>query len=93
MPATNQSHQRLYFFWDYDISDAQVRHLLRAGQPAEKAWVISRILNYAKWDDIWSYLTVNDIRQNLARRHFRRPQDRELWADALERGTRNGCGC
>ncbi len=37
-----------------------------------------RILEYAKWDDIWRYLTVADIRQNFELLHFRRPQDREL---------------
>jgi hypothetical protein len=53
----NSSRQRLYFFWDYDISDDQVRHMLRHGSPAQKAWIITRILEYAKWDDIWRYLT------------------------------------
>ena len=77
--------QRLYFFWDYDISDEGVRHILRSGSLAEKAWVITRILEYAKWDDIWRYLTLADIRQNFEHLRFRRPQDRELWAFALER--------
>jgi len=81
----NSSRQRLYFFWDYDISDDQVRHMLRHGSPAEKAWIITRILEYAKWDDIWRYLTVKDIRQNFDRLCFRRSQDRELWAYALDR--------
>jgi hypothetical protein len=88
MSTVSRTGQRLYFFWDYDISDDEVRRILRHGSPAEKAWIITRILEYAKWDDIWRYLTVDDIRQNFERLHFRRPQDRELWAYALDRWMR-----
>ena len=85
MNAARHSDQQPYFFWDDDISEEQVRHLIRHGSPLEKAWVISRILEYAKWKDIWHYLTLEDIRQNFERLYFRRPQDRELWAYALKR--------
>lgn len=76
---------RLYFFWDYDIDEGDLRHILRHGTSTEKAWVITRILEYAKWDDIWRYVTLVDIRENLERLQFRHPQDRELWAYALDR--------
>lgn len=78
-------HTSLYFLWDYNLNTQQVQDLLKAGSPEEKAWLISRILNYARWDDIWRYVTVSDIRKHLDQLHFRRPQDRELWAYALER--------
>ena len=78
-------HNRLYFFWDYDLSEQDIRRIVRQGEPAEKAWVISRMLQYARWDDIWRYLTVADIRDSFERLSFRRPQDRELWAYALDR--------
>ena len=80
---------RPYFFWDYDITDEQVRSILRNGTVAEKAWVISRILQYAKWEDIWHYLTLADIRQNLEYLRFRHPGDRELWDYALERWSQH----
>lgn len=75
----------LYFFWDYDIREEEVHRILRHGSPAEKAWVITRILEYAKWNDIWRYLTLADIRESLENLQFRRPEDRELWAYALDR--------
>jgi hypothetical protein len=90
MDAQNANSNRLYFFWDYDIDEEGIRHILRHGIPQEKAWVITRILEYAKWDDIWRYVTLADIRENLERLQFRRPQDRELWAYALERWTSGG---
>jgi hypothetical protein len=90
MSSVSRASQRPYFFWDYDISDDQVRHILRHGNSVEKGWIITRILEYAKWEDIWRYLTVDDIRQNFEHLRFRRPQDRELWAYALERWVRHG---
>jgi hypothetical protein len=56
----------------------------------EQAWVVSRILEYAKWDDIWRYLTLADIRRNFEQLTFRCAQDRELWEYALDRWTRGG---
>jgi hypothetical protein len=88
MDTASHASERPYFVWDYDISEEQVRQILRSGNSTEKAWVISRILEHAKWEDIWRYLTMDDIRQNLERLRFRRPQDRELWAYALDRWTR-----
>jgi hypothetical protein len=85
MSASTRTGQRPYFFWDHDISEDQVRHILRHGNPQEKAWVMTRILEYAKWDDIWRYLTIGDIRQHFEHLRFRRPADRELWAYALDR--------
>jgi hypothetical protein len=82
-------HNRLYFFWDYDLSEQDIRRIVRQGDLAEKAWVISRILEYAKWEDIWRYLTVADIRSNFEQLSFRRAQDRELWAYALDRWARD----
>lgn len=85
MTQFTHRNARPYFFWDYEITNEQIRQILQSGTLSEKAWVISRILQYAKWEDIWRYLTVNDIRQNFANLHFRRAQDRALWAYALER--------
>jgi len=90
MSTVSHTREHPYFFWDYEISDDEVRHLLRHGNPAEKAWVTIRILEHAKWDDIWRYLTVDDVRQNFERLRFRRPQDRELWAYALDRWESHG---
>lgn len=77
--------KRPYFFWDYDLSEEEIRRILRGDNEVEKVWVITRILEYARWEDIWRYLTPADIRAHLERLHFRRPQDKELWAYALKR--------
>src|SRR5688572_1177529 len=45
----------LYFFPDQKVTEAEVRHLLRHGTVEQRAWVISHLLRYAQWDDIWTY--------------------------------------
>ena len=90
MDSARSEGQRPYFFWDYDIREDEIRGILAGANGVEKAWVISRILQYAKWEDIWRYLKPEDIRQNLALLHFRLPQDRDAWSYAVERWSRSG---
>ena len=74
--TTFQPDERPYFFWEYEITDSQIHELLRQGSSLDKTWLITRILEYAKWAD---------IHQHLANMRFRRPADRELWTYALNR--------
>lgn len=85
MSERHHSKERPYFMWDYALDEEDIRNILQQGTPQEKAWIIGRILEYAKWQDIWRYLTVVDIRNNFRSLKFRRPQDHNLWAYALER--------
>ncbi len=76
------------FFWDYNLSEEDVRAILAGNDEHRKAWVISRILNAARWEDIWKYVTLEDIRAHFDQLRFRTPYLRELWAHALEVWTR-----
>ncbi|MEM7535182.1 MAG: hypothetical protein AAF639_23600 [Chloroflexota bacterium] len=84
-----RADKRPYFFWDYDMTNEQINQIIQNGSLREKAWVINRILQYAKWEDIWFYLTPNDIRQVFEHLRFRRIQDRVLWSYALQRWAIN----
>jgi len=84
--------RRLPFFWDYDLGEEDLRAILAGDDEERKVWVISRLLNAAPWDEIWSYLTVDDIRAHFPRLRFRSSHLRELWAHALEVWSREGGG-
>ncbi len=84
------TRKRPYFFWDYDLSVEDVHAILAGDDAHRKAWVISRILNAARWDDIWKYVTVEDIRTHFDQLRFRFPYLQELWAHALEVWARDG---
>jgi hypothetical protein len=76
--------KRPYFIWDYDISEEQVWEILQGDNETRKVWLISRILQYARWDDIWKYLALDDVREYFDRIHWRFPFIKEIWAHALE---------
>ncbi|MBI2345373.1 MAG: hypothetical protein HYV03_00465 [Deltaproteobacteria bacterium] len=77
------------FLWDYDLTEVQVRELLaRPGMTGEKRWLIGRILAEARFEEVFSYLTVDDIQRALP--HLRlRPNVRERWTYAIDRWTRS----
>ena len=80
------------FFWDYDLTEEDVRAILAGDNVHLKAWVMSRILNAASWEDIWKYLTLEDIRAQFHLLRFRTPELRDLWAHALEVWSRESGG-
>jgi hypothetical protein len=80
---------RPYFFWDYDITEDEIHDILRGDNEVERAWVITRILEYARWEDIWRYLTLDDVRKNFERLGLK-TYLRDLWAYAIEVWSNDG---
>ena len=75
--------ERPYFVWDYAISEEQIWAILRGADEFRKTWLIGRIVQYARWDDIWSYLTLDDVRQHFDQIAWRFPFMKEMWAHTL----------
>lgn len=44
---------RPYWLWDYDLTEADVRRILRGKNLSEKRWLMGRILTSARFNDIW----------------------------------------
>lgn len=74
--------ERPYFLWDYDLSEADVCAILRSGESQEKAWLVSRILESAAYEDIWKYLTLAELRTVFPSLQLK-PQVRAAWEFAL----------
>ena len=53
----------LYFFPGKKVTAEEARALLRQGTGAQRAWVISHLLRYAQWDDIWTYVSRDEVRE------------------------------
>lgn len=79
---------RPYFVWDYDYSEEDVRNMLASGDEIEVDWAITRILEYADWKDIWSYLDEQTIRNHIHHLPMR-PYLKNLWEYALKRWESN----
>lgn len=59
IPSTDDG---LYFFPEQQVSEERVRTLLDDGSDDDRAWVISHLLRYAQWDDIWDYVDRDTVR-------------------------------
>lgn len=59
----SESPESLYFFPDQEVTAEEARRLLRQGTPEERAWVISHLLRYAQWEDIWHFVTRDQVRE------------------------------
>ena len=59
-PAASDS---LYFFPDREVSSAELEEILASGSDEERSWAISHLLRYAQWDDIWTYVSRDEVRE------------------------------
>src|ERR1700688_1258611 len=55
--------EHLYFFPDQKVTAEELRHMLRQGTSDQRAWVISHLLRYAQWDDIWAYVSRDEVKE------------------------------
>lgn len=74
--------KRPYFLWDYDLTEADVRRLLREGSEFEKQWLVGRILSTAHFRDVWKYLTLDQLVAIFPKLRMR-PVLRKYWQRAL----------
>jgi len=53
----------LYFFPDREVSADELKEILAEGAREQRAWAISHLLRYAQWEDIWSYVSRDEVRE------------------------------
>ncbi len=53
----------LYFFPDRRVTADDLRHILTQGTVDQRAWAVSHLLRYAQWDDIWTYVSREEVRE------------------------------
>ena len=77
--------KRPYFIWDYDLTEEDVRAILRGENEYEKVQMMVRILERCYWEDIWRYLTLAEVRRYWDQIHRRiRRELRPTWEWAME---------
>lgn len=55
----------LEFFPDQEITAADLRGILDGIDERRRAWAISHLLRYAPWEEIWRYVSRDEIRQSF----------------------------
>lgn len=71
-----------YFLWDYDLTYKQIYDILQGSNEVEKLWLVARIMTHAKFEDIWKYLTVDDILKVFPKLRLT-PKAKQDWQRAL----------
>lgn len=57
------SGDSLYFFPDKQVTLAELQEILSGNDAKERCWAISHLLRYAQWDDIWQFVTREEVRE------------------------------
>lgn len=65
-PPGDGAGTALYFFPEREITDAELRQILAEGPRHERAWAVSQMLRYAQWEDIWAYVSREEVRELFA---------------------------
>lgn len=61
-PPEAEESEFLYFFPDREVTRKELEKILEGDSEEERAWAISHMLRYAQWDDIWLYVTRDEVR-------------------------------
>ncbi len=57
----------VYFFPDEAIGADAVREILAGDDDERRAWAVSHLLRYAQWDDIWEFVSRDEVRELFPR--------------------------
>jgi uncharacterized protein (DUF433 family) len=72
-----------YFIWDYDLTNADIQEILRGDNEEQKSWLVTRLLESARYEDIWQYISLSELRAIFPKLQLK-PQVRAVWKFALD---------
>ena len=81
--AMETAKQRPYFIWNADLSEDDVRRILAEGSSYSRTQLMGTILQYARFADIWKYLSVRDVQKWFWQIPWRDAALRDYWQWAL----------
>lgn len=54
---------RPYFLWDTDMTLDRLEELLRSGDRETRAYLVGKLMRQAKPDDVFTFVSVEEIRE------------------------------
>lgn len=63
--ASFDPNTRPYFLWDIDLSWSEFAAYLKSADQGTRRWALERLLNDARWRDIWALVTPAEVREQL----------------------------
>ena len=70
---------RPYFLWDIEITDEEFRARLLHPNPGIRAQWQGRLLREARYDEVWGYVTLDDLLANWERIRRHLGRRRTFW--------------
>lgn len=71
-----------YFLWDYDISEKEVKRIIKQGDEYSREFIIARILESAKYKDVWKYITLEELVKVFPRLKLKK-EIKQAWQNAF----------
>jgi hypothetical protein len=82
LPELDRREEPLPFIPDRPVTPSELRRLLAEGTLEARAWAVSRLLLYAEWDEIWTFVTRDEVIGLFGELELP-PALREKWARML----------
>lgn len=77
-------HGHPYFLWDCEMTLDEFRQALRDPDPEVRAYLVGKLMRQAKPDDVFTFVTTQEIRLLWPRLNRYLGQTREFWTWLLE---------
>jgi hypothetical protein len=61
LPELERREEPLAFIPDRQVTPTELRRMLSDGPRDARAWAVSRLLLYADWDEIWTFVTRDEV--------------------------------
>jgi hypothetical protein len=78
-----ESAELLDYFPDREMTTSGLRRLLRDGSLEERAWAVTHLLQFAAWEEIWTFVSRDEVRALFPMLTLP-PNLRRAWARLLE---------
>ncbi|MBI5489003.1 MAG: hypothetical protein HY905_16840 [Deltaproteobacteria bacterium] len=75
---------RPYFVWDEDLSNGEIRELLRSASEPERLRLLAKILREARDEHVWAYTTPEEVARLLPRLLPMLGRRRAFWVYLVE---------
>ncbi|MCL5675930.1 MAG: hypothetical protein M1120_02275 [Patescibacteria group bacterium] len=71
-----------YFLWDYNLNEQEVKDNIKKGDKFTRNFLVARILESAKFGDVWKYLSLKDLLTIFPQLKLRK-EVKEAWQKAF----------
>jgi hypothetical protein len=75
----SQSDKRPYFFWDEDVTIAELKAVMVGGPEPEKLRLLGKMLREARDTDVWFFVTPQEVARALPSLTRRLGRRRAFW--------------